>query len=79
MGRFVTQAFSGSVIEAVHYEGDVLGCDGIEAHFLWEELTDKSVHVFVCTAFRRGVAADPSDCGSNAGRHVTCQKCRRDA
>lgn len=35
------------MIEAVHGEGDVLGCDGIEAHFLWKELTDKSVHVLV--------------------------------
>lgn len=55
MGHFEAQAFSGAVIEAVHDEGDVLGCDGIEAHFLWEELTDKTVHVFVCTALPRSV------------------------
>ena len=55
MGRFEAEAFSGAVIEAVHGEGDVLGCDGIEAHFLWKELTDKSVHVFVGTALPGGI------------------------
>ena len=35
----------------MHDEGDVLGCDGIEAQFLWEKLTDQTVHVFVCNAF----------------------------
>jgi hypothetical protein len=50
------------MLEAVHDEGDLLGCDGIEAHFLWEVLTDKSVHVLsgtttVMTTLRGLVAA----------------------
>jgi len=43
------------MIEAVHGEGDVLGCDGIEAHFLWKELANKSVHVLVGTALPGGI------------------------
>jgi hypothetical protein len=53
MMRFEAQAFSGSMIEAMHDEGNVFGCDGIDAHFLWEELTDEPVHVFICTALPR--------------------------
>ncbi len=47
MGRFVAEAFSGTVIDAVRYEGDVLVGDVIEGHLLWNELADEAVHVFV--------------------------------
>jgi hypothetical protein len=40
MRCFEAEAFSGSVVESVHNEGDVLFSDGIEAHFLREELAD---------------------------------------
>jgi hypothetical protein len=52
---FESEAFSGSVIESVHGEVDVLAGDVIEGHFLWEELPDESVHVLVGTTFPRSV------------------------
>jgi hypothetical protein len=38
MRCFEAKAFSGTVVEVVHGDKDFLFCDGIEAHFLWEEL-----------------------------------------
>ena len=55
MRCLVAKALSGTVVEALHDECDVFGCDGIESHFLGEELTDQPVHVFVCTALPRSV------------------------
>ena len=55
MGRFEVEAFSGTVVKAVHSEGDVIVGDGIEAHFLWKELADQAVHVLVGTPFPGGI------------------------
>ncbi|MBK5205209.1 MAG: hypothetical protein JJD98_07325 [Polaromonas sp.] len=38
------------MIEAVHGEGDVLGGDGIEVHFLWKVLTNKPVGLYASQA-----------------------------
>ena len=50
MRRFEAEAFSGAVIEAVHSEGDLVRSDGVEAHFLREELANQAVHILVRTA-----------------------------
>ena len=61
MRCFVAEAFSGSVIETVGHEGDVLDGDAIEGHFLWKELANEAVHgprpprIFVGTTFPGGV------------------------
>ena len=49
MGCFVAEAFSGTVIEAVRHDGDV-----IEGHLFWKELADEAVHVFVATVLLLG-------------------------
>ena len=51
VGCFVAEAFSGTMVEAMHGKRDVLGGDGVERGFLRKELPDKSVHVLVDTAF----------------------------
>lgn len=44
MRCLVVKALSWAVVEAVHAEGDVFGCDVVESHFLGEELTNQPVH-----------------------------------
>ena len=44
------EAFSGSVIQSMHGEFDVLLGDFQEGHFLWEELADQAIHVLVGAA-----------------------------
>ena len=44
------EAFSGSVIQTVHSEGDIVFRDGVEAHLLGKELPDQTIHVFVGAA-----------------------------
>jgi len=63
MRCFVAEAFSGSVIEAVRHEGDVLGGDVIEGHFLWKELADEAVHVFVGAPLPGGVGMGKVEVG----------------
>ena len=53
MRRFEAEAFSGTVIEAVHGEGDLVRSDGIEAHLLREELANQAVHIFVRAELKR--------------------------
>jgi hypothetical protein len=60
---FEAEAFSRSVIEAVHSEGDVLGSDGVETHFLREELADKAVHVLVGATLPRGIGMSEEEVG----------------
>lgn len=50
MRCFEAEAFSRTVVETVHSKFDVAERDGFEGHFLWEELTDEAIHVFVGTA-----------------------------
>jgi hypothetical protein len=45
------EAFSRTVIEAVHRESDLVRRNGIEAHLLREELANQAVHVLVRAAF----------------------------
>ena len=49
MRRFEAEALSGAMVKAIHGMSDVLLGDGIKATFLWEELSDQSVHVLVGT------------------------------
>ena len=49
VGCFVAEAFSGTMVEAMHGEGDVLVRDAIERHRFREELADESVPVLVGT------------------------------
>ncbi len=51
------------MIEAVHGKGDVLCGDGIEAHFLWEELADEAVHILVGASLPRGVGMSEEETG----------------
>jgi hypothetical protein len=55
MRSFESEALSGSVIEAVDGEVDVLGSDVLEAHLLGEELGGLSRSCFVGAAFPRRV------------------------
>ena len=55
MRGFKSEAFSGTVIEAVHSEGDLVRGNGIKAHLLREELTNQSVHVLVRATFPGGI------------------------
>ena len=55
MGRFVAEAFSGTVVEAIHREFDVFRCNGFESPLFREELSDEAVHFFVGTAFLGGI------------------------
>ena len=48
--RFEAEAFSGTVVEPMHGEFDVIRGDGFESHLLRKELTDEAVHVLVGTA-----------------------------
>ncbi len=50
MRRFEAEAFSGTVIEAMHGEGNLVKDNGIEAHFLLEELANQAVHILVRAA-----------------------------
>lgn len=63
MGCFEAEAFSWSVIEAVHGEGDVLGSDGVETHLLREELADQAIHVLVCTTLPGGIRMSEEEVG----------------
>lgn len=65
MGCFVAEAFSGSVIEAVRHEGDVLVGDVVEGHLLWKELANEAVHVFVGTPLPRGVGVGEVEVGAH--------------
>ena len=38
------------MVETVHGESDLFRSNGIEAHFLWEELADQAVHILVRAA-----------------------------
>ena len=51
MRGFEVEAFSGSVIEAVHGEGDLVRGNGIKAHLVREELANQAVHILVRAAF----------------------------
>lgn len=55
MGFLEAEALSGSMVEAVHGQDDVLFRDGIETHVFWEELADENVHVLVGATFPGGV------------------------
>ena len=55
MRRFESEAFSGTVIEAMHGEGDLVMGNGIEAHLFREELANQAVHVLVCASFPGGI------------------------
>ena len=46
---FEAEAFSGTVIEPMRGEFDVIRGDGFEPHLLRKELTDEAVHVLVST------------------------------
>jgi len=60
---FEAEAFSGSVVETVHSEGDVLGHDGVETHFLREELADQAVHVLVGATLPGGIGMSEEEVG----------------
>ena len=49
----VAEAFSGSVVKAMHGHFYVLFGNQIERHFFWKELANQSVHIFVGTALPR--------------------------
>ena len=61
VGRFVAEAFSGTMVETVRCELDVFRCDGFEFHLLRKELSDEAVHgprprrVFVGAALPGGI------------------------
>ncbi len=48
--RFEAEAFSGTVVEPMRGEFDVIRGDGFEPHLLRKELTDEAVHILVGTA-----------------------------
>lgn len=60
MRCFEAEALSGSMVEVMHGDRDVLFGNGIEAHFLWEEFADEAVHVLVGAPFpgRIGVSEE---------------------
>ena len=60
---FEAEAFSGSVVEAVHSEGDVLGRDGVEAHLFREELADQAVHILISPALPGGIGMSEEEVG----------------
>lgn len=64
MGFFVVEAFSRSVIEAVRHEADVLVSDAIESHFLWKELANEAIHVFVSSPLPGGVEMGEIEVGT---------------
>ena len=47
---FEAEAFSGTVIEAMHGEGKLIMGNGIEVHLLREELANQAVHILVRAA-----------------------------
>ena len=55
MRCFEAEAFSGTVIEAVHSEGNLVRGNGIEAHPLREERANQAVHILVRAAFPGGL------------------------
>ena len=63
MGCLETEAFSGTVIDSMHGEGDIsLRGDGIpEAHLLREELSDEAVHVLVGATLPGGIGMSDPD------------------
>lgn len=63
VGCFEAEAFSGSVVEAVHSEGDVLGRDGVEAHLFREELADQAVHVLISPTLPGGIGMSEEEVG----------------
>ena len=50
MRCFEAEAFSRAAVETVHSQFNVAQRDRFEGHFLWEELTDEAIHVFVGAA-----------------------------
>ena len=52
MRCFEAEAFSPAVVQTMLSEFDVAQRDGFEGHFLWEELADGAIHVFVGTVLR---------------------------
>jgi hypothetical protein len=61
--RFETEVFSGTVIEAVHGEGNLVRGSGIEAHLLREELENQVVHTLVRAAFPGGIGMSEEEVG----------------
>jgi|JI10StandDraft_1071094.scaffolds.fasta_scaffold1755740_2 hypothetical protein len=55
--------FSAPVIQSVHGKFNVLPGDSPEGHFLWEELSDESIHVLVGAALPRGVGMGEVEVG----------------
>ena len=47
---FEAEAFSGTVVEAMCSPLNVVRREGLEAHFLWEELPDEAVPILVGAA-----------------------------
>lgn len=52
---FEIEAFSGTVIEALHGECELVRGNGIEAHLLRKELANQAVHILVRITFPRGI------------------------
>ena len=55
MWRFESETFSGTVVETMHGEFNVLLGDVLEGHLLREELADEAIHILVGAALPGGI------------------------
>lgn len=61
--RPVAEARSGTVVELMHSEGDLMRSEGIEAQLLGKELLDEAVHVLVAATLPRIIGMDEEEVG----------------
>ena len=56
------------MIEEVHRKENVILGNFVKLHFLWKELPDQAVHVFISSAFPRAVGMSKEEIDVNAFR-----------